>query len=193
MLKMPKHGRNKTQYHLIKLPAAACGERQEKTRRAGAILDPSSQTTHPPWNPIGSTFQHPWHSHPTPLCLSSCNSPRPGSPTSQHPWHPHPTLLCLSSCNSPRPGSPLSPSSLCSSSPQVLFCWIWSPLVPTASHLTQSQNQNPCKHTAAHAPVISNLLFFCWPLSSVAHGLLVAHRNLWKVPLLCTPYAICTH
>lgn len=167
MLKMPKHGRNKTQYHLIKLPAAACGERQEKTRRAVAILDPSSQTTHPPWNPIGSTFQHPWHSHLTALCLSSCNSPRPGSP--------------------------LSPSSLCSSSPQVLFCWIWSPLVLTASHLTQSQNQNPCKHTAAHAPVISSLLFFCWPLSSVAHGLLVAHRNLWKVPLLCTLYAICTH
>ena len=52
---------------------------------------------------------------------------------------------------------------------------------------------NPCKHTAAHAPVICSLLFFCWPLSSAAHGLLVAHRNLWKVSLICTPYAIHTH
>ena len=83
MLKMPKHGRNKTQYHLIKLPAAACGERQEKTRRAGAILDPSSQTTHPPWNPIGSTFQTD-SDHDMPH-LSHCHQPdqsqpRPGSP-----------------------------------------------------------------------------------------------------------------
>ena len=52
---------------------------------------------------------------------------------------------------------------------------------------------NPCKHTAAHAPVISSLLFFCWPLSSAAHGLLVGHRNLWKVSLICTPYTIHTH
>ena len=105
----------------------------------------------------------------------------------------NPTLLCLSSCNSPRPGSPLSFSSPCSSSPQVLFCWIRSLLMLTASHLTQSQNQNSCKDMDAHAPVISSLLFFYWPLSSAAHCLLAAHRNLQKVSLVSTPYGVCTH
>lgn len=149
--------RNKTQYHLIKLPDAACGERQEKTIRVGSSLAPHLRHS-PPWNPIGSTSQHPWRPSPSRSACLPATAPGGVSPSSPHP------LLFL--CESFPAGS----GHFC--------CWrlpIW--------HRVKAKI--PAK-TRPPMPCDLELTFLLLASGICSHGLLVALRNLWKVPLLGT-------